>query len=101
MTQREYANDGDTNRKVVYNTTPEPVYETAPIQQPAAQTYSQPVPQPARVAAPVYNQAPAATYETPHVDVENTIVTPTDRIRWGPILAGLFAALSTDRKSVV
>jgi len=28
-------------------------------------------------------------------DVNMAVVTPTDRVRWGPILAGLFAALST------
>lgn len=29
------------------------------------------------------------------VEVNTAVVTPTDRVRWGPILAGLFAALST------
>ena len=32
---------------------------------------------------------------SPEIDVENTIVTPTDRVRWGAIFAGLFTALST------
>ena len=31
----------------------------------------------------------------PRVDIDTTVVnTPTDRVRWGPILAGLFAAMS-------
>lgn len=29
------------------------------------------------------------------VDVDTTVITPTDRVRWGPIIAGLFTALST------
>jgi hypothetical protein len=36
----------------------------------------------------------AAAATTPHVDVSTAITTPTDRVRWGPIFAGLFAALS-------
>lgn len=28
-------------------------------------------------------------------DVDTNVITPTDRIRWGPIIAGLFTALST------
>jgi len=35
------------------------------------------------------------TYASPEINVENTIETPVDRVRWGPIFAGLFAALST------
>jgi hypothetical protein len=31
----------------------------------------------------------------PRYDVDMSVVTPTDRVRWGSILAGLFAALST------
>jgi hypothetical protein len=31
----------------------------------------------------------------PPTSVKTTIVTPFDRVRWGPILGGLFAALST------
>lgn len=31
----------------------------------------------------------------PHVEMNTAVVTPTDRVRWGPIIAGLFAALST------
>jgi hypothetical protein len=30
-----------------------------------------------------------------NVNLTATTITPTDRVRWGPILAGLFAALST------
>ena len=30
-----------------------------------------------------------------NVNLTATAITPTDRVRWGPILAGLFAALST------
>ncbi len=29
------------------------------------------------------------------IDVDTTVVTPTDRVRWGAVFAGLFAALST------
>ena len=40
--------------------------------------------------------APAgATMRVPQDDVDMAVVTPTDRVRWGPIIAGLFAALST------
>ena len=31
----------------------------------------------------------------PSVNVTTAVATPTDRVRWGPIIAGLFAALST------
>lgn len=31
----------------------------------------------------------------PRQDIDTTIVTPVDRVRWGSILAGLFSALST------
>lgn len=31
----------------------------------------------------------------PRVDVNTAVVTPTDRVRWGSIIAGLFTALST------
>ena len=31
----------------------------------------------------------------PRIDVDTSVVTPTDRVRWGPIIAGLFTALST------
>lgn len=38
-------------------------------------------------------------YDTPRTDagleVNTAVVTPTDRIRWGPILAGVFAAITT------
>jgi len=34
-------------------------------------------------------------YTSPDVNVQNTVETPVDRVRWGPIFAGLFAALST------
>ena len=34
-------------------------------------------------------------YPAPDVSVSATAVTPTDRVRWGAIIAGLFAALST------
>ena len=50
----------------------------------------------------------AATYQTPHTappavartlpaapQLDVDVVTPVDRVRWGPILAGLFAALAT------
>lgn len=32
---------------------------------------------------------------TPDVNITTAVATPTDRVRWGPIIAGLFAALST------
>ncbi|HEY7087914.1 MAG TPA: hypothetical protein VH518_07470 [Tepidisphaeraceae bacterium] len=42
------------------------------------------------------NFDPAASRESkPAVIVTSRILTPFDRIRWGPVLAGLFAALST------
>lgn len=45
-------------------------------------------------SAPTQTIAPVrATAAAPHMDVD--VVTPVDRVRWGPILAGLFAALST------
>jgi MFS family permease len=31
----------------------------------------------------------------PHVDVNTAIVNPIDRVRWGPIWAGIFSALAT------
>ena len=34
-------------------------------------------------------------YSAPDVNVTATSITPTDRVRWGSIIAGLFAALST------
>jgi hypothetical protein len=36
---------------------------------------------------------PIMTNNTPDYDVD--VVTPTDSVRWGPVLAGLFAALAT------
>ena len=51
--------------------------------------------------AEVYNaparpaMAPAMTTSAPRADVDTTIVTPVDRVRWGAIFAGLFSALST------
>lgn len=43
-----------------------------------------------RAARPV-----GVTRTAPHTDVDTTIVTPVDRVRWGAIFAGLFSALST------
>ena len=40
-------------------------------------------------------QEPVVNGDAPRVDVENTVITPTDRVRWGSIFAGLFTALST------
>jgi hypothetical protein len=34
-------------------------------------------------------------YSAPEVNVTAAAITPTDRVRWGSIIAGLFAALST------
>ncbi|MEZ0266637.1 MAG: hypothetical protein ACAI43_18055, partial [Phycisphaerae bacterium] len=41
---------------------------------------------------------PSSGYTTvgsPNVNVAAVAASPTDRVRWGPIIAGLFAALST------
>ncbi len=44
----------------------------------------------------VPNRAYGATNTPSDVDINTTaVVTPVDRVRWGPIFAGLFAALST------
>jgi len=40
------------------------------------------------------SQYPSSSPE-PSLNVTTAIATPTDRVRWGPIIAGLFAALST------
>ena len=40
------------------------------------------------------SQYPASSSE-PNVNITAAVATPTDRVRWGPIIAGLFAALST------
>ena len=58
---------------------------------------------PAKDGAEIYetpgtagNSGPAVTTTGgPQYDVDMAVVTPTDRVRWGPIVAGLFAALST------
>ena len=55
-----------------------------------AETYQAPT----NGAATVARTLPDSTLTTaPRMDVD--VVTPVDRVRWGPILAGLFAALST------
>ena len=99
MTQRERRPDDGRERSVVYNTTPEPVRGHVPT---AASTTTSGIDHPPQQVSadqtyrePVYNQAPVRTYETPDVEVENVVETPTDRVRWGPIIAGLFTALST------
>ena len=38
---------------------------------------------------------PGMTTSAPRTDVDTTVVTPVDRVRWGAIFAGLFSALST------
>lgn len=43
--------------------------------------------------AKVRTQPERTLTAAPHMNVD--VVTPVDRVRWGPILAGLFAALST------
>jgi len=40
-------------------------------------------------------RTPVVTGVTPNIDVDTTLVAPTDRVRWGAIVAGLFSALST------
>lgn len=45
------------------------------------------------MSTPTNLPTPALPAAAPHLDVD--VVTPVDRVRWGPILAGLFAALST------
>ncbi len=66
MTQRERSTD-DGSRAEVYDT-------------------------PART---VTASTPVMTSAAPRTDVETTVVTPVDRVRWGAIFAGLFSALST------
>src|SRR3712207_507609 len=39
--------------------------------------------------------APVVAAPAPRADVDTTVVTPVDRVRWGAIFAGIFAALST------
>src|SRR3712207_4555842 len=51
-----------------------------------AAVYEAPV-RPAAVPAPVMTQ--------PRADVDTTVVTPVDRVRWGSVFAGIFSALST------
>src|SRR3954467_8069754 len=36
----------------------------------------------------------SAARTNPEIDINTNVITPTDRVRWGPIIAGLFAALS-------
>ena len=81
MTQREHNSDGRETR-VVYNTAP--AAQSQPYQQ-GGQSY----------AEPMGAQPSARAYEAPDVHVENRVEAPIDRVRWGSILAGLFAALST------
>jgi hypothetical protein len=42
-----------------------------------------------------YNPTGGSRGNTPAVEVNAAFLAPFDRIRWGPVLAGLFAALST------
>lgn len=75
MTQRQRVDETgaeiyetpDTGRAEVYNTSTSRPVQTRTVQRPIA--------------------------TTPNYDVD--VVTPTDRVRWGPVLAGLFAALAT------
>jgi hypothetical protein len=57
-----------------------------------AEIYEQGVSRPASVSGGGYSSGGAGT---PDIDVNTAVVTPTDRVRWGPIIAGLFTALST------
>ena len=98
MTQRDHRTN-DRQERVVYNTTPEPVRGQVPA---AAPTATAEVEHPQHQVStehttpePVYNRTPVRTYDTPDVDVENVVETPLDRVRWGPIIAGLVTALST------
>src|SRR4051794_33559805 len=36
-----------------------------------------------------------AAYDAPDASASATVITPTDRVRWGPIVAGLFCSLAT------
>lgn len=71
MTQRERIEDDDHNATV---------YDTGTTRQ----------------TGTTYRQSPAVTQQiVPDHDVDVDVVTPTDRVRWGPIIAGIFTALST------
>lgn len=92
MTQREMLPQDDHDGRVVYNTPPRVVHSEAAMPDvhstqhiPTAQVYEQPV--------SAHNVV--HTNETPDSVVENRVEAPIDRVRWGAILAGLFAALST------
>lgn len=91
MTQRE-PNARDT--RVVYNTTPEPVRAQGGVTMPEAQTM-RPTPVAHTYTETVDNQPAARTYDVEDIHVETNVEAPIDRVRWGSILAGLFAALST------
>lgn len=51
-------------------------------------------PVPASYGQPVYSQPIATPVSTTRVN-ETNVVVPSDKVRWGPILAGLVSALST------
>src|SRR3954451_3955636 len=68
MTQREHRDDGNTAD----------VYET-----------------PATSVSYPSGQRPAVAPGRTQTEIETTVVTPVDRVRWGSIVAGIFTALST------
>lgn len=82
MTQQERVPSDHQDRKVVSYTTPEPISATAAG---SAQIYTEP--DDTRVVP--------AIYSAPDVNVEHTVQTPVDRVRWGAVIAGLLCALST------
>jgi hypothetical protein len=50
---------------------------------------------PGTTTRPMPQQRTVVATGQPHQDIDTTIVTPVDRVRWGSILAGIFSALST------
>jgi len=92
MTQREMLPQDEQEERVVYNTPPRVVHsDTANPDVRSTQHIS---------TAHVYEQPDTdhdvvQINETPDIVVENRVEAPIDRVRWGAILAGLFAALST------
>lgn len=84
MTQRERLNQDD---EVVFNSTPAPVRGRVAADETVATVRSE-----ERMPAMA---APTHVYDTPDVHEHTTVTTPVDSVRWGPIVAGLFTALST------
>lgn len=99
MTQRERINeDGGQEHVDVYNNTPQPVRgqvgSTEQVVRGAPAHVEHHSDRPT-VVQPVHTQQSAPTYQNTAGDIDIDLHTPTDRVRWGSIIAGLFAALST------